>query len=392
MAAAVATAVTRYGPLSAGLVVDARTGRVLYDRNSAVSEPPASTTKLLTAVAALRVLGPATRLVTSVVGPTPDAHGTVAGDLVLVGGGDPTLTRSIGSEHRASLQSLVAQLEASGVRAVTGRVLADTSLFTAETVGPGWSPGYVTGGSVAPVEALELDGGRLTPGGRVKARYGDPALVAVQALTSALRTAGITVAGAPGHGTAPAGAPQLAHVSGLTVAALVTHMLQDSDNDIAECLGRLVAIDAGLPGDAEHAGQAVLAAARRLGVPVSGATLVDSSGLSHDDRLTSRALVFALRLVSSAGHADLRTVFTGLPVAGVSGTLDTRYLSGPALAGKGKVRAKTGAINGVSTLAGTVPTASGRLLAFSFALEGVTARSAAESLLDRTAAALTAVS
>lgn len=374
------------------LVADAATGRPLVATAADDPAPPASTTKLLTAVAALDRLGAATQLRTRVFAAAPpDAAGTVTGDLVLVGAGDPTLTAGPPQEAgQAGLADLVVALRAAGVRRVTGRVVGDGSLFTGGASDPGWLPGYVTGGSVAPVTALQVDGGRFAPSARPAPRYADPALAAVQALARQLRAAGVATAGTA-VGLVPAGAVELAHVDGLNVQALTERMLAESDNDIAEALGRLVAQDRGLPSDAGAAARAVIDAVGALGVPTSGVALSDTSGLSLRDRIPAATLVALLRLTVTAGHPELRAVALGIPVAGRSGTLAERFRTGAARAGFSRVHAKTGALSGVSTLVGWVVDRGGRLLVFSLGSSATVNRPGAEAALDRAAAALATV-
>jgi D-alanyl-D-alanine carboxypeptidase/D-alanyl-D-alanine-endopeptidase (penicillin-binding protein 4) len=342
-------------------VVDAMTGDPLLSRGADRTVVPASTAKIATAVAALRVLDPTARLTTRVVRGAP-------GDVVLVGGGDPTLGASRakpGYPSPARLVDLARQLAGLSVR----RVVVDDSLFTGPRLGPGWKPGYVTSGNVAPVSALEVDGGRM-PGKRVLGRAADPALEAGRQLAALLRVKVVV------RGKAPAGAVELAHVDSPPVADLVEQMLSRSDNDLAEALGRQVALAKGLP--ASFAGEA-----RAI-----DAGLHDASGLSVLDRIAPRALTALL--VAVATEPGLAPVLSGLPVAGFDGTLADRYRKGPAVRAAGEVRAKTGTLDGVSALAGLVRTRDGRLLAFALAANRVpiTGTVAAQTALDRLAAVL----
>jgi D-alanyl-D-alanine carboxypeptidase/D-alanyl-D-alanine-endopeptidase (penicillin-binding protein 4) len=361
------------------LVVNARTGAVLLDRGGDIPVPPASTTKLLTARAALAALGPATRLTTTVVtNARLGRGGTLAGDLWVVGAGDPTLTDDPHADPRtASIARLVRAIRTAGVRRITGHVRGDGSLFTGAATGPGWTPGYVREGSVAPVTALELDGGRFAPSEEPGPRVSDPAAFAAQKLALALSAAGIPVLGG-GAGTAPPRARLIAAVDGAPVSSLVARMLTFSDNDLAEALGRLVALHAG--GTADFAGEAAALVAS-AGADGPLLTLSDASGLSRLDRLPLRALVDVLVDAPTA-------VLAGLPVAGRTGTLATRFHAPGTRRAIGRVRAKTGALAGVNTLAGVAVDRHGDRLVFAFATDAVTWRAAAEAALDACAAAL----
>ncbi len=142
---------------------------------------------------------------------------------------------------------------------------------------------------------------------------------------------------------------------------IVDYFLHTSDNAITEVVGRLVAIDAGLPGSFEGATQAVLAEVRALGVDTTGARLSDCSGLGDGSALPATTLLGLLRLVVDPAHPELRGVAVGMPLAGYSGTLADRYTRSAAA---GEVRAKTGSLSGVTSLAGTVVDDDGRALLF----------------------------
>jgi D-alanyl-D-alanine carboxypeptidase/D-alanyl-D-alanine-endopeptidase (penicillin-binding protein 4) len=114
--------------------------------------------------------------------------------------------------------------------------------------------------------------------------------------------------------------------------------------------------------------------------------MVDGSGLAARDRLTVATLTAVLRAIIS--RPSLHAVLAGLPVAGWSGTLVDRYLTGGSRSGAGVVRAKTGTLTGVSALAGLVHDSSGRLLVFAFDADRVRSTDAADAALDELAAAL----
>jgi D-alanyl-D-alanine carboxypeptidase/D-alanyl-D-alanine-endopeptidase (penicillin-binding protein 4) len=379
------------------LVADAATGRVLLDHDSADVVPPASTAKLAVAVAALQVLGPDARLTTRVV------QGSGPSQVVLVGGGDPTLSGpaavgllSPGYPAPASLTTLAQQtateLHARGITAVT--LGYDASLFVGATLAPGWKPIYQTEGDVAPVSALEVDEGHPNPARTATAA--DPAAAAASEFAALLTSNGVAVTGVPtavraGATQASAAKPTLASVASPPMSELVQRMLGRSDNDLAEALSRQVAIATGHPASFAGGVAAVKAAIVGLGVDSAGLSTVDASGLSPLDRVKPAALLALLRLAIVPGHDRLAPILTGLPVAGFSGTLSGRF-GGPAAAGAGLIRAKTGTLDGVVALAGYLQDSSGATLVFATIVTGVakTATVTTEAALDRLTASLPA--
>jgi D-alanyl-D-alanine carboxypeptidase/D-alanyl-D-alanine-endopeptidase (penicillin-binding protein 4) len=376
------------GPHVTAVVADPGSGKVLFSRDGSSPSVPASTAKLATAVAALETLGPEARFTTRVVeaGPGP-ASG--ARRLILVGGGDPTLAAgrppSGDYPQPATLEALAAAT-ARVLRARhqhTVRLGYDTSLYHGPGLGPGWPESYVTTGNVTDITSLEVDQGRLLADGlpqdaddpgNLRPRSLTPATDAVRAFAHYLGRDGIHIVGAPVRATAARGSPQVAGVSSPTVAAMVEQMLTESNNVIAENLARHVAIATRLPATFSGAAQAVTNVARRLGAG-SGVHLVDGSGLSPDDRIPAASLVRLVSLAASAAHPRLRAAITGLPVAGFSGTLSAggSVFGNIAATARGVVRAKTGNLDTVATLAGLVDDRSGTVLAFAFMADKIAA-------------------
>ncbi|MGH3094955.1 MAG: D-alanyl-D-alanine carboxypeptidase/D-alanyl-D-alanine endopeptidase [Streptosporangiales bacterium] len=366
-------------------VVDPATGHVLLQRRADQPATPASTAKLSTATAALRALGPQHRLKTTV---ERSGH-----TIILVGGGDVTL-RGPGKHpdeptypEFASLAALAKQTSANLDRSAKVRVRIDDSLYTGPRTAPGWKPNYVPEGDVAPVSALTIDEGRKDP--REGARYSDPALSAGQAFAQLLEKRGVTVRGQVSRAETPDAAKKVAKVSSPTIAQLVEYMLTHSDNDIAETLVRQVALAKGKPASFHGASAAVDAVLAQMGL-AKGITLYDGSGLSTKDKVTPKALTGLLRAAASGKHPKLRAVLSGLPVGGFSGTLATRFGEQGAGAGAGAVRAKTGTLDGVSSLAGYVRGTDGRVLVFAFVANGVPSGATWRSriVLDKLAARL----
>jgi serine-type D-Ala-D-Ala carboxypeptidase/endopeptidase (penicillin-binding protein 4) len=364
----------------AALVVDGVTGQPLFVRRPDATLPPASTTKLLTAIAALETLGPDATLTTNVV--------RSGRTLYLVGGGDVTLAAAARDVYPApaTLTDLAART-ASAVAGTRFRVRYDDTRWRGPQTAAGWPPTHVSGGNVSPVSALEVDEGRLTGFTSVhpQPREPDPARAAATAFQAALTSAGVRVSGPVGRARAPKLAP-VASISSPPVGALVQRMLTDSDNDLAEALARTTAVHEGRPATFTGAAGAVTTALARSGLPTASTRLFDGSGLSTLDRVTPRLLVSALQLVAT--RPELRPIATGLPVAGFTGTLADRYRSRPNRDGAGVVRAKTGTLAGVNALAGTVTDADGRLLIFAFLTDRAADPDATEAALDRLAAAL----
>ena len=350
----------RLGPSVGVVVADALTGEALTSHQPETARTPASTAKLLTAVAALGAIGPEATIPTRVV------RGD-AGTIVLVGGGDMMLAPDAGDpaavNGRAGLGDLARatarELALAGTTSV--RLQVDDTLFSGPALSPTWDPSHLANGFTAPVTALAVDIAKTRSDLEYSPRQADPVLAAARAFAAALGAVGIAVEGEPTRATAPGGALELAAVQSAPMAEVVEYFLHTSDNAITEVVGRLVAVDAGLPGSFDGATGAVLGALRAMGVDTAGARLSDCSGLGDGSALPATTLLGVLRLVVDPSHPELRGVAVGMPVAAYSGTLADRYTRSPAA---GEVRAKTGSLSGVTSLAGTVVTDDGRALLF----------------------------
>ena len=160
------------GVARTNLCIDVQQGAsTLYSRNPAEMLIPASNLKVLTAIAALDKLGPATRLLTTVRVVRPLAGGQITGDLYLVGGGDPLLRTApyvASLRYReliySHLEGLADQVKAAGVAHVTGSVIGDESRYDQQRYLPTWSSSYAMGGDVGPMSALLVNDGFLALG------------------------------------------------------------------------------------------------------------------------------------------------------------------------------------------------------------------------------------
>ncbi len=366
-------------------VVDVTSGKPLYGKLPDAAMVPASVTKLVTATTVLATRGPTYRLATSAAsGPNP-------GDVVLVAGGDPTLSIGAGGSYAgaARLDDLAQQVKKSLGDVKATRVLYDESLFSGGPLGPGWDPDTATGGFGSPITALMTDGARINPKKAIGGtpRYGKPDVAAAQAFGRLLGVPAQAVI----PGQKPEGARELGRVESAPLLRIVEFMLAESDNVVAEMMARQVAIAKGQPASFAGASAAMKATLEQLGIPTAGYGLQDGSGLSRAGRLSPALLTALLATDARVDKPELHGVFTGLPVAGYSGTLAGRFrtVKGGSSAA-GEVRAKTGTLTGVSSIAGLIIDADGRTLAFAVIADANKSTPQAVEALDRIAATLAA--
>ena len=374
-----------------------RGGGAGYDFSSsgAPLATPASTTKVVTSATALFLLGPDHRFETR----TVLEHGGGTPRLVLVGGGDPFLlsspqakwgtnTAATYAPKKADVVTLARQtasaLRDEGVKKI--RLGYDDSLFGGPAVNPHWRSDYIPDDVVPPITSLWVDEGRDPYG------YGfssDPSLSAAQVFQAALGKAGITVTGVPTRTVAGGSATDVAAVSSPPLAQIVQRLLEVSDNEAAEILLRQAGLAHGGDGSSESGRTAVKRVLAAAGVDMHGSVLYDGSGLSRENLMSPHLLIDVLRWAASDDEPALRTVVAGLPVAGFTGSLTNRFGHG-APAGAGRVRAKTGTLTGVTSLAGIAVDLDGGVLVFALLADQVNPlRSGlAETDLDDAAAAL----
>ncbi|GLW51844.1 peptidase S13 [Streptomyces sp. NBRC 14336] len=337
----------RLGDRLSGVVIDAESGRTVWGHDATTALMPASNTKLATATAALKVLGPEHRFTTKVV------HS--AGTLTLVGGGDRTLTTGDLTELAAAAAS---GLRDAGVTSVSVRV--DDSLFPGPTLATGWNSGYYPD-SVAPVRALVVNGRHVT----------DTSLDAGRTFAQLLTQQGVTVNGSVTRGTAGSGDTMVARHQSDQLSVIVKHMLKVSDNDIAESLLRTTAPAAGRPATFEGGTAAVRDVLTRYGISLRGFVMHDGSGLSRANRIPARTIAGILDVASDPRHTGtLKYVVDGLPVAGEAGsTLGPewgRFDTADSSCAVGRVKAKTGTLTGAIGLSGLTKAKDGNWKIFSF--------------------------
>jgi D-alanyl-D-alanine carboxypeptidase/D-alanyl-D-alanine-endopeptidase (penicillin-binding protein 4) len=177
----------RYGSAAWGIkIVSLDTGKLIFAHNAEKYFSPASNAKLYTGALALARLGPDFRIRTSLYSAArPDATGTLKGDLLIYGRGDPTMAaRLYGGNYAAGLEPLVERVAASGVRHVEGDLLADDSYFKGPPFGSGWQWDDLQAYYGAEVSALTINDNSLDLFVKPGARAGIPCQVTTGPVTS----------------------------------------------------------------------------------------------------------------------------------------------------------------------------------------------------------------
>ena len=370
------------GPASGLFAIDAGSGRVLCRRAAQRRRPLASNMKLFTTATALARFGPDARIPTRVLSSGRlDRRGVLHGSLYLKGGGDPALgTPAFYNRFLdglgTNLFALKRQIRAAGIRAVTGRLYADDTVFDRRR-GVADS-GYATSSYIGPLSGLSLNSGYSSSSGRRFAS--DPAKVAARKLARALRRAGVAVRARVALGAAPAGGQRIAAVRSPVISRLAEATNVPSNNFFAETLLKLIGARFGTAGSS-RAGAAVVAQfARRHDSRVRA---VDGSGLTRSNRASPARVVRFLQSVRDDEIGD--DFIQSLALTGREGTVASRMRG---TAAEGRCRAKTGTLTGVSNLSGYCFNRSGRIVIFSILMAGVRDLSIAHREQDRIAAAI----
>jgi serine-type D-Ala-D-Ala carboxypeptidase/endopeptidase (penicillin-binding protein 4) len=412
---------------------------------------PASTLKVVTAAAVLSTVGPDIRLTTRVDTTAPlDADGTVDGDLVLVGSGDPTLVTDeyarwiYPARPRTRLSELADGLVAAGVTRVTGGVIGTAEGFSGPVVAEGWLDRYYSSLDARPVAGLTVDGGLVTtirwpdldaraqrkaarradeegldpadvepvepvhiplvgtaqeveerlagldpPLARVELAE-DPVAHTARELARLLEERGVEVAGESGAAepdAVPAVVGRLASIDSPPLEEVMRFAVQRSDNHLTDHLFHLIGRLRTGEGSWERGERALRQILERHGVDHEGARFADGSGLSRDDRVTARLLVDLDRAMVNGRFGA--TWASLMAVTGESGTLRQRLQGTPA---SGRFLGKTGTLNDVTSLSGMVVGDDGRRfhLAVLANEAGGADRSAARALMDELVLALVA--
>jgi len=358
-------------------------GSTLYSNSPDDGQPPASGQKVITAAAALAKLGPNFRIRTSVV------DGVTPGSITLIGRGDPTLSAVAAGKSvyagAPTLASLAAKTIAAYNSAHPGvpisQVVLDSSYWDPSDNWDSTVPrSEQTGGFLSETTALQVDGDRANPSAQTSPRGTDPVMTAGKAFVAALGDPSISLI----TGRAENGAPTLASVQSQPLSVLVKQMLLNSDNTLAEMLARIVSVRSSLTGSLASLAQAIPMNLSGYGIDSSGLTVHDGSGESPSDSVPASYMSHLMQLVAAGKHG-LAPVAAGMPLAGKTGSLATRF-TGNNAAAAGHVYAKPGYIANSYTLSGYTTAKDGTSLAFAFFAVGDGVSGTANGALDTLAA------
>lgn len=337
-----------------GLMVwDLTSDTLLYAHNHRQLMRTASTMKLLTAITALFTLGTDYEFSTSLYYKGTISQGVLNGDLFCLGGMDPMF-------DRPDMQAFVKALKAKGVTAIRGRIVMDYTMKEPEKWGEGW--------------CWDDDNPYLIPLtiGR-KDNF-------TSTLAEEISRLGINLEGVQlMQGRKPDNA-KLLDACCHSITQVLQKMMKDSDNFYAESMFYQTAASTGhRPAKAIDARNVTKKLINRLGLDANAYRIADGSGLSLYNYVTAELLVRLLRHAWRTPSIS-KALIASLPVAGVDGTLKSRMLKTPA---QGNVRAKTGTLTGISSLAGYCTTPNGHELAFAIINQGILDKTTGKAFQDR---------
>jgi D-alanyl-D-alanine carboxypeptidase/D-alanyl-D-alanine-endopeptidase (penicillin-binding protein 4) len=340
-------------------------GDSLYARNVNRSLTPASTMKILTAEAALLYLGPEYRFSTQLLTDNVNVkNGVLQGNVYIVLSGDPTLKYN-------DLGDLLMVLRNRNITGIQGNVYIDDSAYDGNVYGPGWGDKDKRYCYAAPISASIINHNCTL----IRDLHGEGVSSVVTNVPDYNRNLfktlfshlPVRVYGTIDFATAPQKLSLLSQHNSKPLKLLIVEMLKKSDNIIAGALFKKMGqLYSKTPGSWENGSLAVSKVLRgKVGMNVSGLRILDGSGLSPENLATPtqmmQVLEFAYHHYDTTGQAFI----SALPIAGIDGTLKNRMGNIAR-----KVRAKTGTITGVLSLAGYAVSADHEVLAFVIMING----------------------
>ena len=360
-------------------VMNPATNEVLFDVQGDVPAQTASVMKLLTATAALQVLGPNFRVQTKVYADLDNP-----GHIVIVGAGDPTLSRA-----RAGVQSvykdapkladLAVQINDWARSTPITNITLDSTYFEAEYWDTDNPDSERTIGYQSIVTALQVDGDRANPTAQTSPRSLDPVNAAGVALKKAIGP--LAASATLTQGQAGENLLEIASVRSQPISKWIEHMLRVSDNTEAEFLARLVTKQLGYDGSRDWVEDSLKEALTRAGLDTQDLQLRDGSGSNEWNRVPATFINALLKKVLNE-DGDLGIIKRALPIAAETGSLASRF-KGDNIDAAGKIFAKTGWTKSEYSLAGIIKAKDGTDLVFSIAAIGnvnATAKDAIDNL------------
>ena len=336
-------------------VYDLTDGQPLYAINAAQRMRPASCQKVVTAVTALNFLRGDYKLTTDFRITGKIVGGVLQGDLIVVGGMDPLVTPSELLQAAASIK------QQQGIESISGNLVYDLSMREDKPFGWGWC----WDDDYGPLSALLVDG---------KDNFENKWLDALE--KAGIRTSNLgSRQGVKGKETSRS-IYQIRHY----LDDLLVPMMKNSDNIYAECLFYQTAATVGKKGAGhKEAAQRTEELLKKIGVDPNPYNIADGSGLSLYNYVSAEMLVallgYAWRNESIREH-----LLPSLPVAGYDGTLQKRMIG---TEGEGNVKAKTGSVTGISSLAGYLTTVNGHVLAFAIINQGIDSMAMGRAFQDK---------
>ena len=346
-------------------------GEEVFASNPTLPLVPASTQKLVTAYGVYNILGADHTYETQIVTDAPLVDGVLDGDLILVGSGDPLLAtagyvdRYEQQPHfRTDIDQLADAVVAAGITEINGAILGDESRYDTERFIPEWPVRFTSAeqNQTGPLSALTINDAFVSfdpvnTANSLSTAAAEPAIFAAAFFDDLLEARGVIIRQSAAIGERPANGRVIASVTSDPVSVATNQMLDISDNHGAELLLKEIGLAGFGRGTSDDGALAIENLLRDEGFSVAETDVVDGSGLASENRLTCRLLVEILN------DPEGEPLLDGLAAAGESGTLRERFVGTEA---QGRVAAKTGRLNEVGALAGTVEVNDGRTLTFAW--------------------------
>jgi len=352
------------------LIVNPATGDTLYSRNAGKLFMPASNQKIITAAAALAILGPDYRYRTVIAKRGQMKDSTLTGDLIVIGRGDPTMSDRVYGSALKEMGNIADSIRSRGINRVTGTLRQGGNAFPDSIYGYGWEWDDLTGESGAPVDELLFNEGMVQRAARINGRdtvvsiaTRTPGYVYLNTLYLALTQHGVKIEGMVDLTSDSLTTPYdtVYTITSPPLREILKYFMKPSQNQIGEALLKTIGLEKAGIGTADAGAEVTTTLLREWGVDSTQIVLYDGSGLSRHDLVSPKTIVSVLSAMQR--DSAFSDYYDSFPIAGVDGTIRSRMKGTPA---ENNLRAKTGSIEFVRSLSGYVTTADNQRLVFSF--------------------------